>query len=92
LASSRDDRGLKNPEELVGMPVRMATGTRESFGAGGTGIIEGNTTALKWRGGGVVEFNGRCDDWFFRIRKIDVRDRILNSIEDPSLGWSSLVI
>ena len=44
------------------------------------------------RGGGVVEFNGRCNDWFFRIRKIDVREGILNSIEDPSLDWSSLVI
>ena len=49
------------------MPVGMATGTRESFGAGGTGIIEGDTTALKWRGGGVFEFNGRCNDWFFQI-------------------------
>jgi hypothetical protein len=92
LASSGDDRSLKNPEELVGMPVGMTTGTRESFSAGGAGIIEGDTAALEWCRGGVVELNGRFYDWFTPIRKIDVRDGILNSIEDPSFGWSSLLI
>ena len=92
LASSRDDRSFKNPEKLVGVPVGMATGTRESFGAGGTRIIEGNTATFEWRGGGVVEFNGRCNDWVFRVRKIDLGNGILNGIEDPSLGWSSSFI
>ena len=58
LLFTSDDGSVENPEELVGVTVRMAAGTGKGLGRGGVCVVEGDASALEGGRGGVVERDG----------------------------------
>ena len=90
LVSARDDGGIQDPEELIGMAVGMAAGAGEGFGGGSEGGVEGDATAFERGRSGVVERDGGLQDRTGGVGHVDEGDGVGNGIEDPGLGGSAI--
>ncbi len=47
LVASAYDGSFENPEELIGVTIRVTAGAGKSFGGGGTGSVEGDTSPFE---------------------------------------------
>ena len=90
LVSARDDGGIQDPEELIGMAVGMAAGAGKGFGGGGIGVVKGNTSLFEGGRSGIVERDDGLHDRTGSVGQVDEGDGVGNGIKNPGSGGSAI--
>ena len=83
LFAARDNRGVEHPKQLIGVAVRMATGTGESGSGGGLGGVESNAATLEIRMRGIMQRDGRLGLGRGAVSDIDDGHCVSHSVENP---------